>query len=160
MTTRNAFEQLTRDLTSQSLPALTLSVERVAAIKENLSQMTLGETSRRKTIAAASALLNPLAADSHKELRKLLPTIEIIKRYKRKLLIKYGDLTVALGKYGVAVYFLPTGLTVKGIRLSVESFICSQHILEYIGATPSGQEHGETIYNYSKCALPSLEEAA
>ena len=101
------------------------------------------------------------AQDSQKELEKLFPTIEIIKRYKRKSLIRFGDLTVALGKYGVAIYFLPTGFTVNGLRLSIESFICSQSILEYIGAIPDGCEHGETIYNYSQCALPSsLEKAA
>lgn len=157
MTSRNAFEQLARDLTSQSLPVLRLSVERIESIKKEIDSMSLGERNRRKTIAAASASLNPLAQDSHKELAKLLSTIKIIKRYKRKSLIKFGDLTVSLGKYGVAIYFLPTGLTVEGLRLSIESFICSQSILDYIGAIPDGCKHGETIYNYSKCAVPVLQ---
>jgi hypothetical protein len=160
MTTRKTLEQLTNESTAKSLPDLKLGLARMESIREALSTMSLGESSRRNTIAAASSTLDPLTKDSRKEIAKLLPSIEIIKLYKRKALIKIGNLTVVIGKYGVASYYMPTGISVSILNKSIESFFDSNIILDYIGAVIDSRERGESIYNYSQCTLPGIKTIA
>jgi hypothetical protein len=160
MTTRKTLEQLFNESTAKSLPDLKLGLARMESIRKKLSTMNLGESSRRNTIAAASSTLDPLTQDSRKEIAKLLPTIEIIKLYKRKALIKIGNLTVVIGKYGVASYYMPTGISVSPLNTSVHSFLDSSIILDHIGAVVDGREQGESIHNYSQCALPGIKSIA
>jgi hypothetical protein len=160
MTSNRAFEQFVKDLTAQSFNVLKQSLARAEAIEKITSTMKLGESSRRNFIAHASESLNPHASDSRTEMEKLLPTIEIIKRYKRKIAFKMGDLTLVSGKYGVTFYYMPLEAAIGNFRMSMQSVLNSKFILDYIGATADGWDKGDTIYNYSKCAVPATQNAA
>lgn len=160
MSSNQAFEQFVKDLTAQSFDVLKQGLARADAIAAFTNPMTLGESSRRNFIAHASESLNPQASDSHVEMEKLLPTIEIIKRYKRKVVFKMGDLTLVSGKYGVTFYYMPLETAIGSFRMSMQSVLNSQFILDYIGATADGWDKGETIYNYSKCTAPTFQQAA